>query len=49
MTAKQAALKDIRQDLRSMSKSFITFNPKLDPVMESLTKEYIHRQKTVGK
>ena len=44
MTAKQSAIKDIKEDLKKESKSFITYRTELNPVMEKLVKEHIRQQ-----
>ena len=47
MTAKQQAIKDIKDDLKRSGKCFITFHSELNPVMDSLVSEYIKEQKSM--
>lgn len=45
MTAKQAAIKDIRESLRQEGKSFLLFRKELNPVMRTIVSTYLKAQK----
>lgn len=45
MTVEELAIKDIKDELRQESKSFIAFRKKLDPIMNKMVKEYTKLQK----
>lgn len=47
MTAKQAAVRDIKKSLRSESKCFLNFIPELDSIMESLVQQQIEAQEKI--
>lgn len=44
MTAKQQAIRDIKESLRSERKSFLAFHKELNPVMDYLVNEHIQQQ-----
>lgn len=44
MTAKETAIKDIKDELRQESRSFITFRKKLNPIMNFIVKRYLKLQ-----
>ena len=44
MSAKQAAILDIQEDLSRQGKCFIAFREKLNPVMDSLVSEQLKAQ-----
>lgn len=44
MTAAEQAIKDIKDDLKSQSRSFLAFRKKLNPVMDNIVGEYIKHQ-----
>ena len=44
MSAKQQAIKDIKEVLKKSNKCFINYVSELTPVMNKLTKEYIYQQ-----
>ena len=46
MTAKQQALKDIKDELRQENKAFIAFRSELNPIMRRIVSEYLHQQRT---
>lgn len=45
MTARQQALRDIREDLREQGKCFIAFRKELNPIMKELINDQLKRQK----
>ena len=45
MTAKQVAVRDIKNDLRQYAKCFLAFHKELDPVMKQLVKEQLKAQR----
>jgi hypothetical protein len=47
MTAKQAAVRDIKKSLRSESKCFLNFIPELDSIMETLVNQQIEAQEKI--
>ena len=47
-TAKQQAIKDIRDELKKNHKAFIAFKKVLNPVMDELVEEQIHAQERVS-
>ncbi len=47
MTAKQAAVRDIKKSLRSESKMFLAFHKELDSIMESLVQQQIEAQEKI--
>ncbi len=47
MTAKQQAIKDIRDDLKKSGKCFITFHSELNPIMDSLVEQQIRKQTSI--
>ena len=47
MTAKQAAVRDIKKSLRSKSKCFLNFIPELDSIMETLVNQQIEAQEKI--
>ena len=44
MTARQAAIEDIKDDLRAQGKCFIAFRSKLNPIMRKLVSHQIMEQ-----
>lgn len=44
MTAKQQALKDIKIELKSLSKSFIAFTASLNPIIKELVNNQLKTQ-----
>lgn len=46
MSAKQQAIKDIKDELRQNSQCFIAFRSELNPIMKELVSNYINLQKT---
>ena len=44
MSAKEAAVLDIKEDLKKQGKCFIAFRKDLNPVMRKLVREQIHAQ-----
>lgn len=49
MTAKQAAIEDIRKELQSQGKCFIAFKNELNPVMRKLVSSQLRAQKNAHK
>lgn len=47
MTAKQQAIKDIKDELKGSGKCFITFHSELNPIMDSIVSEYLKEQKSM--
>lgn len=43
-TAKRQAIKDIREDLKRQSKTFLAFRKELNPRIDNIVKNYIDRQ-----
>lgn len=48
MTARQQALKDIKDDLKKSGKSFIAFRSELNPAMQELVKEQLKEQRKIS-
>lgn len=44
MSAKQAAIQDIKDDLKQQSKSFLAFHKQLNPIMDEIVNTYIQQQ-----
>ena len=49
MTAKEQALKDIKDELKREHKAFIAFKSELNPIMRKLVSEQIKEQKKISK
>lgn len=45
MTAKQQALKDIKESLKKEERTFIAFRSELNPTMRRIVSEYLKEQK----
>ena len=44
MSAKQAAIKDIKNDLKEYGKCFIAFHHELDEAINGIVKDYLKQQ-----
>ena len=42
--AKEAAIQDIKKDLESAGKTFISYSKYLDPIMEQIEEDYLKKQ-----
>lgn len=49
MTAKQQAIKDIKDDLMQENRCFLAFNNSLNPVMDRLVRDQIEQQQCLFK
>jgi len=49
MTAKQQAVRDIKQELESLGKTFIAFHHELDNPISEITSNYLKAQSHVKK
>ena len=46
MSAKEVAIKDIRESLKRQGKCFLAFRVDLNPIMKDLVNEYIKAQES---
>lgn len=49
MSAKQQAVRDIREALAKANKAFIAFHSELNPIMRELVREQLEAQKSLNK
>jgi len=49
MSAKQQAVRDIREALTEANKAFIAFHNELNPIMRKLVREQLEAQKSLNK
>ena len=44
MSAKETAIRDIKEDLKQNHKSFIAFHKELNPIMDRIVKKQLEKQ-----